>query len=83
MKTHSSMIEWQTKNICSMFGVMAETPKAVKAIENAVKKMHLPLTDEVEEKDNRAFSDVVEEGAKVDVSKQPTVAQFHKMLGGK
>lgn len=72
-KFQTQVVEWATKNICSMFITQAESQKQAKQIQRLVEKMKLPLAgEEADLVDERSFEEIVEEGAKVDLSSQPS-----------
>lgn len=73
MQFQAAIVEWQTKHIASMFSVAAREDKQVKAIIKAVRKMNLPLNDEEADIiDTRTPDEIVEQGAKIDFSDQPS-----------
>lgn len=83
MKFQAQLIEWQTRNIASMFTVAARDKKQAKSIEKAVKNMRIPLGDEESDIiDNRSFADIVEQGAKIDLSDQPSFEALSIALSG-
>jgi hypothetical protein len=73
MKFHAQLVEWQTRNIASMFTVAARDKKQAKSIEKAVKHMTLPLEDEEADViDTRSAEQIMEQGALVDLESQPS-----------
>lgn len=82
-KVHARVVEWQTKNLGSLFVALAQDEKQGKALANMVKKMHLPIADDEEDSpvvDDRPIEQVIEEGAKVDPSKLPSFGQMSAFL---
>lgn len=72
-KFQVQLVEWATKTISSMFATLAEDAKHAKAIEKVVKQIKLPLADEQADLiDDRSFEEIVEQGARVDLSSQPS-----------
>lgn len=80
-KFQVQLTEWMTKNISAMFVTMAETQKQARNIQKMVEKMKLPLADEEAELvDNRSFEEIVEQGARVDLSSQPSFEALEAAL---
>jgi tRNA(Ile2) C34 agmatinyltransferase TiaS len=74
------MVEWQTKHLANMLVGLAQDKEQSKAMAKMVEKMVLPLADE-DRTDTRPIEQVIEEGALIDIDKQPTFGQLSAALG--
>lgn len=70
---HTSVVEWQTKNLAAMFVGLAEDPQQAKQMSKMIDKMHLPLSDEADSiVDTRSYDEIHEKGALIDLDSQPS-----------
>lgn len=74
------MIEWQTKHLASMLVGLAQDEKQGKAMAKMAEKISLPLSDE-DRTDRRPIEQVIEEGALIDLDRQPNFGQLSAALG--
>lgn len=82
LRLQARLLEWQTKNFGAFLVAVAQSQEQGKALEKMVKRLKLPIGDEVVV-DDRPIEQVIEEGALVDDSdtEQPSFEQLSAALG--
>lgn len=76
----AKIVEWQTVNLAQMMTGLAKDPKQAKSMEKYVNKMRLPLADETDVIDERSIEEIIEQGAQVDLSTQPSAEALEAAL---
>lgn len=75
------MVEWHAQNVSVVLTGLAESNEASKGMSKIIKGMKLPVAED-EAVDNRTIEEIMEQGAIVDLDKQPSFESLAGAFGG-